>query len=83
MNLTLQNLFDLQCFEENPRLQALIDDSMARHGLSDRASLSEQELSMLYAAGDPCHASDSAASQKTEILSSIGHTDLFPQKESH
>ena len=83
MNLTLQNLFDLQCFEENPRLQALIDGSMARYGLSDRTSLSDQELSMLYAAGDPCHASDSAANQETEILSSIGHTDLFPQKESH
>ena len=83
MNLTLQNLFDLQCFEENPRLQALINDSMERYGLSERASLSEQELSMLYAAGDPCHASDSASSQKTEELSSFGHTDLFSQKESH
>lgn len=83
MNLTLQNLFDLQCFEENPRLHALINDSMERYGLSERASLSEQELSMLYAAGDPCHTSDSAAGQKTEMLSSFGHTDLFSQKESH
>ena len=82
MNLTLQELFDLQHFEGNHRLQALIDDSMARHGLSDRAFLSDQELSMLYAAGDAHYTSNSLAGQDTKAFSSIGHADLFQQKES-
>ncbi len=83
MNLSLQELFDLQYFEENPKLQALINDSMGRYGLSDRLSLSEEDLSLLYAAGDLHHASNTAARQEAKNSPSIGCTDLFSQKESH
>ncbi len=35
MSVSLQQLFDLQCFMENSRLQALIQDTMERYGGED------------------------------------------------
>ena len=50
MSVKLQQLFDLQHFAGNSRLQALIDDTMSRYG-SMREELSVDELE-LNAAGD-------------------------------
>jgi hypothetical protein len=51
MSLNLQQLFDLQHFAGNKRLQSVIDDTMSRYG-SGRQELSMDELE-LNAAGDP------------------------------
>ena len=47
----LQQLFDLQHFAENKKLQSLIDDTRSRYG-SGREELSFDELE-LNAAGNP------------------------------
>ncbi len=82
MTLSLQELFDLQHFEENPRLQTLIDDTLKRYGMSDRVSLAEHDLSQLYAAGNPYSSAASPAAQDATPASPAASADLFPQKES-
>ncbi len=82
MTLSLQELFDLQHFEENPRLQTLIDDTLKRYGMSDRVSLAEHDLSQLYAAGDPYSSAVSQPDQDAKSMSPATSADLFPQKES-
>lgn len=53
MTMGLQQLFDMQHFEPNSKLQSLIDDTMRRYGGSGRQELGESDLEMLYAAGMP------------------------------
>ncbi len=54
MSGKLQQLFDLQHFAENKKLQSLIDDTMSRYGAgtAGRTELAEDDLDMLFAAGD-------------------------------
>lgn len=54
MSGKLQQLFDLQHFAENKKLQSLIDDTMSRYGAGStgRMELEEDDLDMLFAAGD-------------------------------
>ena len=52
MTGTLQKLFDFQHFAENKKLQALIDDTMSRNCSSNRNEIFEDDLEMLFAAGD-------------------------------
>ncbi len=57
METRLQQLFDLQYFMQNSRLQSVISDVLVRYGVSDdtrliRHELEEDDLEMLYAAGD-------------------------------
>lgn len=57
METRLQQLFDLQYFMQNPRLQSVINDVLVRYKLSDetgsaRNELEEHDLELLYAAGD-------------------------------
>lgn len=57
METRLQQLFDLQYFMQNSRLQNVINDVLVRYRLSDetgsiRSELEENDLEMLYAAGD-------------------------------
>lgn len=51
MSIKLQQLFDLQHFAGNKKLQSLIDDTMSRYG-SSREELSIDDLE-LNAAGNP------------------------------
>lgn len=51
MSMNLQQLFDLQHFAGNSKLQSLIDDTMSRYG-SKREELSLDDLE-LNAAGNP------------------------------
>ena len=51
MSIKLQQLFDIQHFAGNTKLQSLIDDTMSRYG-SKREELSIDELE-LNAAGNP------------------------------
>lgn len=53
MTMGLQQLFDLQHFEPNSKLQSMIDDTMRRYGASSRQELGDADLEMLYAAGTP------------------------------
>lgn len=53
MGMGLQQLFDLQHFAPNSKLQSMIDDTMRRYGGSARQELGEDDLEMLYAAGTP------------------------------
>ena len=50
MEELLAGLFDLQTFEKEPALQSVINEVEARYFC---AELSEDELCMLSAAGDP------------------------------
>lgn len=57
METRLQQLFDMQYFVQNSRLQSVINDVLIRYRLSDEAGLTsneleEDDLEMLYAAGD-------------------------------
>lgn len=57
METRLQQLFDLQYFMQNSRLQNVINDVLVRYRLSDetrsiRNELEDNDLEMLYAAGD-------------------------------
>lgn len=54
MSEKLKQLFDLQEFAENKKLQSLIDDTMSRYGVGStgRMELDEEDLDMLFAAGD-------------------------------
>lgn len=52
MERKLQQLFDLQHFAGNQKLQALIDDTMSRCSTSRRRELFDDEL-QLSAAGTP------------------------------
>lgn len=84
MSLNLQQLFDLQHFEDNERLQSLIDDTMNRYGLSEnqdsslkechpafsavRQEIYEEDLAGLYAAGNPDTASANSANSKEKDI---------------
>lgn len=52
MEKTLYDLFDLQKFSGNKRLERLIDDTERRYG----AALSDDDLGQVSAAGEPLSA---------------------------
>jgi len=52
MGNNLQNLFDFQRFENNPRLKSMLNEAMERYGFSeDEGELSDDEAEWLSAAG--------------------------------
>ena len=50
-SMRVQRLFDLAHFADNAKLNAMIADTMSRYS-AERVSLADNEVDMLYAAGN-------------------------------
>ncbi len=64
MSKKIQQLFDLQHFVQNEKLQAVIEDTMRRYSEQPCYELEEEELGMLFAAGD----AETAGSNNAELF---------------